>query len=396
MKKILFIGPRIPVFDGASGDLRLFNIIKEISVQYQILYLDAGFWSGDETRHQKALEDLGVVIYKAGTPLRKIFHKTTISCAFIEFYHVAEYFLPWFRVFQPALPVIIDSVDVHFYREQTKYEFTKDLTDLRKARATRSRELNVYRQGDAVIVVTPEDAEVLKKEAPDINTEVIPNIHEIVFAQRVHKDPFSLVFIGSSSHEPNIDAVSYFCGDILPLIVKRIPQVRVKIIGVNPPKGITQFAREHADFLGSVPSVTPYLHKSVVSVAPLRYGAGMKGKIGEAMAHGVPVVTTPVGVQGMGLINRENVLVANSTEVFADAVVELLTDKVLYARIAKNAIDYIGLKFTSGRVGGDVLKMLQRVQDLRIRKYTLLQKVKFLKLGLSKKITCLGRCLSVA
>jgi glycosyltransferase involved in cell wall biosynthesis len=98
---------------------------------------------------------------------------------------------------------------------------------------------------------------------------------------------------------------------------------------------------ENIKITGFVPKTSTYLHQSHVSVAPLRYGAGMKGKIGEAMAHGVPVVTTSIGAQGMGLTDRENILIADSPQSFAAAVLELLNDSCMYKKIRKNAIQII-------------------------------------------------------
>jgi glycosyltransferase involved in cell wall biosynthesis len=105
-----------------------------------------------------------------------------------------------------------------------------------------------------------------------------------------------MIFVGGFRHEPNIDAVVYFCEEILPRVKNVIPEARFTIVGSYPPVEVKNLNNEYITVTGHVSSTTPYLQESYVSVAPLRYGAGMKGKIGEAMAHGLPVVTTTKGV----------------------------------------------------------------------------------------------------
>jgi glycosyltransferase involved in cell wall biosynthesis len=184
--------------------------------------------------------------------------------------------------------------------------------------------------------------------------------------------------VGGFNHEPNIDAVLFFCEDVLPRIRKVMPETRFTIVGSNPPPKILALNNDFITVTGYVPSTTPYLEKSYVSVAPLRYGAGMKGKIGEAMAHGLPVVTTTVGAEGMGLKDRENILIADTSEDFSKCVIELMLDDDLYRRIQKNSMEYIEKNFTPEKVGNQIEHILSELNGLPVRKLSLSDKTAFL------------------
>lgn len=182
---------------------------------------------------------------------------------------------------------------------------------------------------------------------------------------------------GGFSHEPNIDAVLYFCKDILPTIREAIPDIKFLIVGSNPPEEIKRLHNDFITVTGYVPSTAPYLWQSYISVAPLRYGAGMKGKVGEAMAHGLPVVATTTGAQGMGLVDREDVMIADSPENFARAVIELIQNETLYAKIQKNAIDHVKANYTEIQVGKRIQNILTELRGMPVRKMSLSDKATF-------------------
>ena len=121
--------------------------------------------------------------------------------------------------------------------------------------------------------------------------------------------------------------------DVLPLIRRDLGDVPVRLVGSNPPAEIRALARDGVEVTGWVPSTTPYITSSRLSIAPLRYGAGVKGKVGEALAHGLPVVTTSIGSEGMDLVDGEDVLVADGAEAFASAVVRAYRDPQLWERL---------------------------------------------------------------
>jgi glycosyltransferase involved in cell wall biosynthesis len=227
------------------------------------------------------------------------------------------------------------------------------------------------------LTVTDEDGRRLRDENGYINTRTVPNVHRLI-TRAGDRNKSDMIFVGGFRHDPNVDAVVYFCEEILPRVKNVIPEARFTIVGSNPPVEVKNLNNEYITVTGYVPSTTPYLQESYVSVAPLRYGAGMKGKIGEAMAHGLPVVTTSIGAEGMGLIDRENAMIADIPEKFSNAVVELMLDNNLYRKIQHNAIEHIEKYYTPQRIGKTIEHILAELDDIHIRKFSLSHKTSFM------------------
>ncbi|MDJ0559199.1 MAG: glycosyltransferase family 4 protein, partial [Microcystis sp. M53599_WE4] len=150
-----------------------------------------------------------------------------------------------------------------------------------------------------------------------------------------------LVFIGSYNHPPNIDAVKWLCLEIMPLVWAFRPDITVNLLGSNLKDEVKELANDKVIVTGYVPEVEPYFQKSRVFVAPLRFGAGMKGKIGQSLSLGLPTITTKIGAEGMGLIDHQDVLIADTAEEFAQAVIELYDNMELWQKLADNSLETI-------------------------------------------------------
>lgn len=149
------------------------------------------------------------------------------------------------------------------------------------------------------------------------------------------------MFLGGFNHPPNVDSVVYFAEEIFPLITSKLPDICLYIVGSNPPREVLSLQSSNIKVTGLVPELTPYFESSRVFVAPLRYGAGVKGKIVQSMAHGLPVVTTSIGAEGMGLIDGENALIADTPQEFAAQVIRLYNDEELWYRLSANSIKHV-------------------------------------------------------
>jgi glycosyltransferase involved in cell wall biosynthesis len=143
--------------------------------------------------------------------------------------------------------------------------------------------------------------------------------------------------------------VLYLLREVYPLIRQALPGIELDIIGDNPAE-IAAYAAADVRVRGYVPDVAPFWQARRVFVAPLRYGAGVKGKIGEALAHGLPVVTTTVGAEGMGLVHGESALLTDTAEGFAAAIVQLYTERELWQRIADNGYELIARHYTPASI----------------------------------------------
>ena len=250
-------------------------------------------------------------------------------------------YLPAVRAFALNAEVAFDTVDLHWVRMEREMEISGDCNLKEQIAHYRRIELFNTACSDMVLAITPEEKARLLEEQPDARVEILPNIHDpeplaTPFAQRK-----GLMFIGGFWHTPNEDAVRYFVDQILPLVVAAIPDIVFTIIGSNMPLFIKAMRSEHIEPLGYIADVQPYFASCRVFVAPLRYGAGMKGKIGQSMAYGLPVVTTTIGAEGMGLVDGQHMLLADTPGAFADAVIRLYFDSDLWHRLSANALAHL-------------------------------------------------------
>ncbi len=236
------------------------------------------------------------------------------------------------------------------------------------AKARQADELSVYKSADITVTVTDEDARVLLQDAPGLKTVTISNIHVMhdpIQPETVQRK--SLIFIGSFKHEPNIDAVHYLCNEIWPRINKVKPDVLLKIVGNAPPESVKARTSENIEILGFVPETGPFLESSGISIAPLRFGAGMKGKIGEAMSYGLPVVTTTVGVEGFGLTSGVNVLVGDTPEEFAGSVIKLINDEQYYDRVRMAGYHFIAENYSEPTVKKRVYDIFDNLENFPVQ-----------------------------
>ncbi len=206
------------------------------------------------------------------------------------------------------------------------------------------------RSAGHVIAVSEEDAGRMRSRFGIARISVVPTGVDIdYFAPPSACLPVAdLVFVGSMNWMPNIDGVSYFCQEILPLILARKPACRVAIVGRTPPASITRLAEihPHLSVTGSVPDIRPYLWGATACIVPLRVGGGTRLKIYEAMAARIPVVSTSVGAEGLPVSDGENIILADDPRRFADACLDLLADGEKRRRLAGQAWDLVASRYT--------------------------------------------------
>ena len=192
---------------------------------------------------------------------------------------------------------------------------------------------------DRCITVSEVDRDLLLTANPRLQVDVIPNGVDTQVYQPLPQGSTrpTLLLIGKMSYRPCIDAVLYFCREILPPIRRVIGDVETWIVGREPPPEVMQLQGDGVHITGWVDDVVPYYRRSAVCVVPLRAGGGTRLKILEAMALGRPVVSTTVGCEGLDVVDGEHLLVADDPGRFAEKTVRLLTDSPLYQRITTNA-----------------------------------------------------------
>ena len=166
--------------------------------------------------------------------------------------------------------------------------------------------------------------------------EILSNIHEPVEHTQAIDQRQHLLFVGGFQHLPNVDAVQWFVQEVWPIVHAAEPAMRVRIVGSQMPSKLQNLDVPGVEILGFVQDLDDLLSQSRISIAPLRYGAGVKGKINQAMAHGLPVVATSMAVEGMNLLHEEHVLVADTPQDFARELLRLYSDGALWNALVIN------------------------------------------------------------
>jgi glycosyltransferase involved in cell wall biosynthesis len=325
--KIFVATNLLPKPDIAAGDRRLFAILQMLCEQHKVVLLiqNSSPQLKDDEHYIEQLKQIGIHIIVFGERyMRRTMLKHTFQLGIFEFFNVARELGRDFRFSQSGIPVIVDSVDIHYMREAGAVKLGK--LSVKQAAITKECELRVYNEATGVIVLTKEDEEALRQDLPGIKTWLIPIIVPLLERRNVPRKPI-LLFIGGFKHHPNLDGILWFANEVLPLIHQKVPNAELLIVGSHPTKEVSALNNyDGIKVIGFVPDTIPYLNKAAVSIAPLRYGAGMKGKVSEALAAGIAVVTTSLGIQGFSAISGEHLLVADEAQQFANHVITLLND----------------------------------------------------------------------
>lgn len=253
---------------------------------------------------------------------------------------VADRHLKNVRKFCKSAKIIYHTSDLHFLRMSREADLTGDAQTRRDAGKMKKHELSVMRAADVVVVHSSTEKDILSTELPDTKVSVFQWAIPIRGSTANFDERADIVFLGGYQHSPNVDAVLYFAAEIFPFLRKRIPGVQFYAVGSNPTKELLDLTGEDIFVTGFVDDLAPLLDRMRVAVAPLRYGAGNKGKICTTLSLGLPCVGTTIAVEGMELREGGEILVADTPEAFADAVARLYQDKDLWDTISSRGVEF--------------------------------------------------------
>ena len=360
--RILVVDAMTPEPARDSGSLRLCAILRLLGEQgWSVSFLpDDGRASAQEIA---ALGSLGVeVLCRPWVPelprwLRE--HGTELHAVILCRHTVAGQYVDLVRKHAPQAKLLFDTVDLHFLREQRAAELTGNPAIARQAEASRCSELALISQCDATFVVSPHEQALVRQLLPQARVELMSNIHEVLGRRLPYTNRKDLVFIGGYGHPPNSDAIRWLASEILPQLRERSPDIRLHVLGDLPDTVRHELVTPGLELHGRVAGLAPWLDNCLASVAPLRFGAGVKGKINMAMSHGVPVIATTIAVEGMQLNDGLDVLVADDASAFVDAVLRLQRDEALWQQLSEHGLDNVRKHFSAEAAAA----VLHRVLD---------------------------------
>jgi GT2 family glycosyltransferase/2-polyprenyl-3-methyl-5-hydroxy-6-metoxy-1,4-benzoquinol methylase/glycosyltransferase involved in cell wall biosynthesis len=343
-RRVLVLDHCTPMPNQDAGSVTVLNILlllREMDFQVTFIPEDNFLYMPEYTT---ALQRAGIEVlyapYVTSVEQHLKAYAKRYELAFLFRPGVVERHLKTIRKLCPQAKVLFHTVDLHFLRMSREAELRSDNAKQKAADEMKQRELAAIRAADASIVHSTAELELLRPLLPNAKLHVFPLIMDIKGKDKTFAERRDIVFVGGYQHTPNIDAVNYFVAEIMPLLRKQLSGVRFYAVGSQPPAEIQALESEDIIITGFVEALTPLLDRMRVSVAPLRYGAGIKGKIGTAMALGLPVVATPLAAEGMSLTDGENICVADGAEALADAITKIYQDEALWNRVSQNGLAF--------------------------------------------------------
>ncbi|WP_426700825.1 glycosyltransferase [Rhodanobacter sp. Col0626] len=356
--RVLVVDAMTPEPARDSGSLRLFAILR---------ILDQHGWSTaflpDDGRANPteiaALGSLGCEVlcrpWVSDLPRWLREHGAELHAVILCRHTVAGQYADLVRRHAPQARLLFDTVDLHFLREQRAAELSGNTTLARQAETSRRSELAVIEQSDVTFVVSPHEQALLARTLPQARVELLSNIHDVHDCRHPYAGRKDLVFIGGHGHPPNSDAIRWIAREILPQLREVLPEVRIHVLGDLPEPVRRELATPGLELHGRVAELAPWLDSCLASLAPLRFGAGVKGKINMAMSHGVPVIATTIATEGMQLTDGVDVLLADSAPAFVEAVLRLQSDEALWQQLSENGLENVR-RYFSAAAAADVLR----------------------------------------
>ncbi|AKS41007.1 glycosyltransferase [Wenzhouxiangella marina] len=349
-RRALVIDATTPRPDHDSGSVRIRAVLDLLGARgYQVSfmaenrlyvegYTDQLTQAGIEVLHAPAVPTLEPWLAEQGRDLDLIL---------VSRHYVLAPLLVMLRQHAPQARLVFDTVDLHYLREQREAELTGDEVVAEQARRTREQELRLIAQADISLVVSPVEQALLAEELPGADVRILSNIHEVHGPGPAWSERAGLLFVGGFQHQPNVDAVRWLAAEIFPRIRAALPEVELHLVGSQMPESVERLGEQPGIRVhGFVADLDPMLARARISLAPLRYGAGVKGKVNQAMSHGLPVVATTCAGEGMFLEHGRDVLLADGAEQFADEVVRLYRDEALWNRLAQGGLANVERHFS--------------------------------------------------
>ncbi len=353
-EQVLIIDHRMPMWDKDAGSLRMLEIIRSLlRLGYGVNFLPGNFTPVEP--YTAELQKLGVEVIYGQVDIRAELADmgTLLTAVIMSRPHTAGDWLDTVRELAPSALAIYDTVDLHWMRETRRAALDAVgragqngaiSAQGAKAKALRELELAMVRASDVTVTVTEEERGHVLAEVPDARVTIVPTIHEIASDVPPCDGRSGVLFVGGFEHPPNVDAATYLVREVMPLVWAVRADVKVTIVGSHAPREVEALATSRVDVRGWVAELEPLLDAARALVAPVRFGAGMKGKVTQGLAAGLPIVTTPVGAEGLDASDGEQMLIGDTAEALAERILRVVEDDALWQSLSQQGQELITAK----------------------------------------------------
>jgi polysaccharide biosynthesis protein PslH len=391
--RILFLAHLFPLPLDSGGKIKSFYTLKVLAAEHEVVFLS--FIRGDEENYLSQLQEIcpNIRVIKLNRSKVNFAKDALVSlCSDKSFIISRDYraemqtaFNELVKEFQPDI-VHIDHLQMAQYvsfnsnyktlldEHNVEYMIIKRVSEssssaLMRAYAAlewkklRYYEINICSKADLVVCVSDEDKNTLLSDVKiNCAIEAVPIGVDTNYFKAVDRKENSktILSIATMYWPPNVDSMLYFCNEIFPLIKKELPDANLNIAGQKPVKEIQALASDSILVSGYVSDSREIAVDCGVFIVPLRSGSGVRVKILNAMAMGLPIVTTSIGVEGLNCKHNEHLIIADSPKDFADAVVELIQNKEKSTEIGKNARELVESEYSWDIIGKRLLKVYSR------------------------------------
>ena len=300
-RRVLVIDHEVPAADQDSGSVRMAAILD--------LLVDDGFKVSllpqNRYRHEPYCSELlakGVEVLYGNADIEShlLDIRSDLALVIVSRPNVAQEFIPLLRQLAPDVPLVYDMVDFHGLRLKRRSETRGDSADLEESTQIARMEQQFVRDSDHVLAITADEAELMRELEPSAKISVLPNIHRSQPSKALFDDRNGVLFIGSYRHVPNQDAIDWLLGEIMPLVWQKDDSIVFHLVGSDLPENLLALDDPRIVVHGWLPHLDNVFEQVRMTIAPLRFGAGLKGKVGDSLARGVPCVSTDIGAEGFG------------------------------------------------------------------------------------------------
>jgi len=346
LKRVLYLDATTPTPDKDSGSIDAFNhmlLLREMDFQVTFIPVDdINYMIPYSLNLQR--NGIEVLYYPYIKSVEEHLENLGARYDLVIFSRVetAQRFMATVKAFCHKAKTLFFTVDLHFLRLERTATIEKSKSIALHAKEIKKQELDIMKQMDISTVISAYEYDLLLKikAISKAKLRLLPYTRQVDKKIKDFNNRKNIVFVGGFQHPPNIDAVKYFVSEIMPHVRKLIPGLKFYIVGSHMVSEIKALAARDIIIQGFVQDLPSFLSEFKLSVVPLRVGAGIKGKVGTSLSLGLPVISTSIGAEGMGLQNKENIIIEDKAQAFAEKLASTYKDKKLWGKLSKNGLAF--------------------------------------------------------